>query len=97
LRASNGALEADVVALERELALIQRQTYVQQQAREYRLGRPHEIPFILADDAPPLDASAPGSAALRLGAAVDRSTPLESWLELLFGPGDEPARSPAGG
>ena len=64
--------------------------YIAQQAREYRLGLPREIPFILADDAPPLAADAPGSAAVRLGAVVDRRSPLESWLDLLFGSPDQP-------
>ena len=31
---------------------------------------------------------APGSASARLGARDDRKTPLESWLSLLFGPGN---------
>ncbi len=88
MRASNEALQAQVVALTNEKDLIQRQAYIEQQAREYRLGTTHEIPFILADDAPPLPADAPGSASGKLGAVVDRSTPLESWLRLLFGSAD---------
>ena len=67
MRASNATLARDVAAAQHELTLIQQQAYIQQQAREYRLGRPREIPFILADDAPPLAADAPGSAAVRLG------------------------------
>jgi hypothetical protein len=51
---------------------------------------PREIPFTLADDAPPLGPDAPGSAAVRLGAVADRRSPLESWLDLLFGTPDEP-------
>ena len=91
MRVSNQELEATVTALEDELNLIQRQEYIEQQAREYRLGAAREIPFVLADDAPPLAADAPGTAAARLGAEVDRSTPLESWLNLLFGPMGDPA------
>src|SRR3954449_9854682 len=52
IRAQNETLASNVAALEQELALIQRQAYVEQQAREYRLGAPREIPFILAGDAP---------------------------------------------
>jgi cell division protein FtsB len=96
MRASNGALEADVEALERELDLIQRQTYVQQQAREFRLGRPTEVPFILDDAAPPLGVDAPGSAAARLGAAAEPASPLESWLDLLFGSDEDQAGRVAG-
>jgi cell division protein FtsB len=88
MRASNQQLASDVKAFDRELSLIQRQAYVEQQAREYRLGTPREIPFVLADDAPPLGPDAPGSAAVRLGAPVERATPLESWLDLLFGSPD---------
>ena len=89
MRASNAALASDVAAAQHELTLIQQQAYIQQQAREYRLGRPREIPFILADDAPPLPPDAPGSAAVRLGEVVDRRTPIESWLDLLFGSPDD--------
>jgi cell division protein FtsB len=91
MRASNTALVATVNALKDELSLIQRQEYIQQQAREYRLGDTRELPFILADDAPALPAGAPGSAAARLGATVNQPTPLDSWLDLLFGPNGDPA------
>jgi cell division protein FtsB len=86
MQIANAELAADVASLERELELIQRQDYILQQARGYRLGAPNEIPFTLAPDAPPLTADAPGSAAVRLGAGEPSITPLESWLSLLFGP-----------
>ena len=89
MEVSNAALETEVMGLERELTLIQRQAYIEQQAREYRLGTSREIPFVLADDAPPLAPDAPGSASVRLGAVVDRPSPLESWLDLLFGAADD--------
>lgn len=85
LRSSNAALVGQVAALEREYQLIQRQEWIVQQARGYRLGKRGEIPFGLGA-APPLPADAPGSAAVRLGAATDDPTPVESWLSLLFGP-----------
>lgn len=91
MRVQNEAMAADVAALEAEKELIQRQAYIQQQAREYRLGAPREIPFILADDAPALAADAPGTAANRLGARADEATPLDSWLTLLFGAANDPA------
>jgi cell division protein FtsB len=95
MRTANAALEVNVAALQQELDLIQRQAYIAQQAREYRLGSPREIPFALADDAPSLAPDAPGSAGVRLGAVTDRPSPLGSWIRMLFGPGGDPAR-PAG-
>lgn len=86
MREANVALAADVEALEAELELIGRQAWIVQQARAYRLGEGTELPFMLAADAPELPADAPGSAALRLGATVAERTPLQAWLDLLFGP-----------
>jgi cell division protein FtsB len=88
MRESNQALSAEVAALERELLTIQKQEYIAQQARGYRLGQPPEQPFRLAPDAPPPGPNAPGSEARRLGAEAERETPLEAWLSLLFGPAD---------
>jgi len=90
LRTTNTQLEAEATALQAELVLISRQEYIEQVAREYRLGPPKEIPFVLAEDAPTLAPDAPGSASVRLGTVVDRPTPLESWANLLFG-GAKPA------
>ena len=84
----NAALTAEVHALESELELIVQPAFVGLQARGHGLGAPREIPFTLDSSVPaPVD-GAPGSAAVRLGADDDRRTPLESWLSLLFGPGD---------
>ncbi len=94
MRIANVSLAAEVAALEDELMLIGRPAYIEQQAREYRLGEPREIPFVLADDAPPLAADAPGTAAVRLGAVADRTTPFEAWLQLLFGPDGDPGHNP---
>jgi cell division protein FtsB len=91
MRVQNEVLAANVTALEDELMLIQRQAYIEQQAREYRLGAPRERPFILAADAPPLASDAPGTAATRLGANLGDATPLESWLDLLFGESADPS------
>jgi cell division protein FtsB len=86
LAADNAALAAEVDALEDEVALIVRPEYVAIAARGHRLGADREIPFALDPSVPaPVDGS-PGSASVRLGAQVDRQTPLESWLSLLFGP-----------
>ena len=98
MRAANTTAQTNVAALQAELDLIGRRAYIEQQARSYRLGTSKEIPFSLADDAPPLPANAPGSAGVRLGSTVEHSTPLESWIRLLFGPGGDPAdASGAGG
>lgn len=96
MRASNAALTTTVASLQSEVALIQRQEFVEQQARAYRLGTPREIPFTLADNAPSLPPDAPGSAAVRLGSVTEKPSPLASWIKLLFGPGGEPARRAGG-
>ncbi len=86
IASTNAAMRIEVAALERELDLIARQRYIQQQARAYGLGASSETPFTLAADAPPLPEDAPGSAALRVGARPDGMAPLERWLTVLFGP-----------
>ena len=84
----NAALAAEVESLQNEVDLIVRPNYVALRARAYGLGAPNEIPFTLDPSVPaPVD-GAPGSASVRLGAETARQTPLESWLSLLFGPGD---------
>lgn len=88
LRAANSALAADVVALEREFQTIQDQRYIEQAARAFRLGSAREIPFALGPGAAPLAADAPGSESVRLGAVAAAQSPLESWLDVLFGARD---------
>jgi cell division protein FtsB len=88
LAVDNVAQSTEVAGLARELDLIQRRRYIDQQARGYGLGGAKEIPFTLAPHAPPLSDDAPGSASVRLGAERTQVTPLERWLTLLFGPGD---------
>ena len=87
LRAANTALTAEVADLERELEVIQDQRYISQAARAFRLGNPDEIPFALEAGPPPLPPDAPGSAAARLGAELAPRSPVERWLDVLFGPG----------
>jgi len=88
IASANASLRIEVGALERELDLIARQRYVEQQGRAYGLGAAREIPFTLAHDAPALPDDAPGSAALRVGARSEQVAPLERWLTVLFGPSD---------
>jgi len=84
--AANDAKREEIAGLEGELERIQQPRFILQQARGYSLGGSKEVAFTLAAGAPPLDERAPGSAAVRLGAATSVS-PLERWLTLLFGPG----------
>jgi hypothetical protein len=89
IRRENGALAARVEALVAERELVQQQAYVALEARGYRLGSGGERPFVLAPGAPSLPPDAPGSATLRVGHTEQTLTPLESWLEILFGPPDD--------
>jgi cell division protein FtsB len=91
IQRENAVRQATVAALEGELALVGQRAYVAQQARQYRLGVADEIPFVLAPDAPTLPVDAPGSIGMKLGRPTDASSPLESWLRLLFGPGGDPS------
>ena len=75
LASDNATRTVEVEGLARELAQIQRQPYIEQQARGYGLGGTKEIAFTLADDAPPLPDDAPGSASVRLGADRSRGVP----------------------
>ena len=86
LRVDNVSLASQVDELERELDLVQRQAFVEQEARAQGLGTRGERPFTLGPDASPLPADAPGSAEVRLGARPVRTAPIDVWLELLFGP-----------
>ncbi|MGH2477654.1 MAG: hypothetical protein ACRDIL_20575 [Candidatus Limnocylindrales bacterium] len=86
IASTNASLRLEVAAMERELDLIARQRFVEQQARAYGVGGVREIPFTLAPDAPALADHAPGSAAVRVGAALDDVAPIERWLTVLFGP-----------
>lgn len=87
MRADNATLAANVRDLERELGVVAGPAWVAQQARAYQLGAADERAFRLAPGAPSLPPDAPGSPTVRLGTERDRQlSPLEAWLELLFGP-----------
>ncbi|HYL39910.1 MAG TPA: hypothetical protein VET90_01245 [Candidatus Binatus sp.] len=87
LRALNDGLRSDLAALQADLQQAQSDPYVGVAARGVDLGKRHEVPFTLAAGAPTLPPDAPGSAALRVGGQPARPSPLEAWLDLLFGPG----------
>ena len=84
---TNQALVARVAALRDELGLVQTQRWILQQARAYGLGTQAERPFAIAADAPSIAPDAPGSPARRLGSVVERRSPLDVWLDALFGTG----------
>src|SRR5262245_6277245 len=86
LRAGNAALRNEVAGLQEDLGHVQDPRFIALQARAYGLGGPREIPFALAGGAEPLAADAPGSASVRLGAQPVPTSPLDAWLEVLFGP-----------
>ncbi len=65
--------------------MVQRRWFLQQ-ARGYDLGTASERPFALSPAAPTLPPDAPGSPERRLGTEVTTTTPLDSWLDVLFGP-----------
>ena len=83
LRQQTAAAADRLQPTERELEIIQSPDYLALQARAYGYGRAGERAFALEADAPsprpitPLGAE-PGSGG--------RSTPLDDWLDLLFGP-----------
>jgi hypothetical protein len=87
LRAANAALQAEVAQLQQDLTHVQDPRFIQIEGRAFGLGARGEVPFALAAGAPVLEADAAGSAAVRLGAEpLDRS-PLDVWLDVLFGSG----------
>jgi hypothetical protein len=86
LRSTNASLRDEVARLQTDLGHVQDPRFILLEGRSFGLGGPHEIPFALAAGAPALAADAPGSASVRLGAPPQRS-PLDAWLEVLFGGG----------
>lgn len=87
LRTTNAALRDEVARLEQDLGHVQDVRFIRLQGRAYGLGGAHEIPFALAAGAPVLAANAPGSASVRLGAMPQTRSPLDTWLDVLFGSG----------
>lgn len=85
LRAANAALRDEVAGLQGDLDRVQDPRFVKLAGRAFGLGGPGEIPFALAAGAPELPPDAPGSASVRLGAEPPHTSPLDAWLEVLFG------------
>jgi cell division protein FtsB len=84
-RAANATLAEELDRLRAELQLIQEPRYVALQARAYGVGGRGERQFTLQAGAPSLPPDAPGSASTRIGYRDVTRTPLEAWLQLLFG------------
>jgi cell division protein FtsB len=85
LRDENAALAAEAEALTAERILLDDAAFLDLIARGYSLGSSVERPFVLAADATELPADAPGSAARRLTVAEEVRSPLDAWIEVLFG------------
>ena len=85
MRARNAAMERDVVSLDQEIKLIKQPAYVSQVARGYLRGSPQEIPFTIDPNAPALPANAPGSVGIKPDVSTRNPSPLDSWLQVLFG------------
>jgi cell division protein FtsB len=85
MRTRNAAMERDVASLEQELKLIKQPAFVSEMARGYLLGSPREIPFTLDPKAPALPADAPGSVGIKPEIPVKQQSPLDSWMQVLFG------------
>ena len=87
LRNTNAALRGELADLQGDLGRVGDDTYIGIAARGYGLGARHEVPFVLAAGAPTLPPNAPGSASVRVGAPPVVASPLDAWLDLLFGTG----------
>lgn len=85
LRDENAALAAKAEALSAERILLDDAAFLDLIARGYSLGSSVERPFVLAADATELPADAPGSAARRLTVIEEVRSPIDAWIEVLFG------------
>jgi len=86
LRGVNAALRDRIESLQVDLRTVREVPFENIQGRAYGLGARHEVPFTLAGTAPSLAPDAPGSASKRIGSHAAERTPLQAWLDLLFGP-----------
>ena len=85
LRDENAALAAKAEALSAERILLDDAAFLDLIARGYSLGSSVERPFVLAADPTELPADAPGSAARRLTVIEEVRSPIDAWIEVLFG------------
>ncbi|MEP7158368.1 MAG: hypothetical protein ABI797_02995 [Chloroflexota bacterium] len=82
MSAETNALQAELDAGRRELTLVQTDAFQALQARALGYGGNGELVFTLPADAPAPDHLVPLGAA---GAPQVKQTPIEAWLDLLFG------------
>ena len=85
MQARNAQVVGEVDALQAELKLIKQPGFVDFTARGYMLGSAREIPFSIDPNAPPPAPDAPGSTGIKPQQVVLPQSPLESWLQVLFG------------
>jgi hypothetical protein len=85
LRDETAALQARADALTAERVLLDDAAFLELVARGYSLGSTVERPFVLAANAAPLPDDAPGSSARRFIPDAPTRSPLDAWLNLLFG------------
>jgi hypothetical protein len=85
LRDETADLQARADALTAERVLLDDAAFLELVARGYSLGSTVERPFVLAANAAPLPDDAPGSSARRFSPDAPTRTPLDAWLNLLFG------------
>lgn len=85
LRDENARLAAQAEAMTAERILLDDAAFLDLIARGYSLGSSVERPFVLAADATELPADAPGSAARRLTIPEEVRSPIDAWIEVLFG------------
>jgi hypothetical protein len=80
--AETRALQAQLQAGQRELMLVQTDAFQKMQARALGMGSDGELVFALTADAPPPQPIVPLGQA---SASTTQRSPLDSWLQLLFG------------
>lgn len=80
--AETRSLQAQLAAGRRELTLVQTDAFQAIQARALGMGGPGEKIFALTADAPPPPAIVPLG---QSGSSSATKSPLDAWLELLFG------------
>lgn len=86
MRARNETVSQQIASLQAEVDLVQRPEVYQELARGYRLGTAREIPFVVDPNAPPPPPGSPGSVGIAGAVSHEQRTPLEAWLQVLFGP-----------
>ena len=87
MRQRNTALEQDLDSLRTELDLLQQPGFIDSTARGYGLGVAGELTVTLDPNAPPLPDDAPGATGIASSSRGAQESPIEAWLEALFGTG----------